>query len=153
MSRALLTLQYIVVLIATMKEKYNKLYLPLIMNIVIYLAATVIFVAMTPAFKEGAHSNPRIYVVWYITMVLETVGSISISCCWKMLSFKKTHLVERMGLLTLIVIGEGAIGVTKTVSRMMGQYGLNVEGSFLVICIILVLVSRGEPATSLRIVH
>ncbi|EKG13809.1 Low temperature requirement A, partial [Macrophomina phaseolina MS6] len=57
-----------------------------------------------------------------------------------MLSFKKTHLVERMGLLTLIVIGEGAIGVTKTVSKMMGKYGLDVEGTLLVVCIVLVLV-------------
>jgi hypothetical protein len=55
-------------------------------------------------------------------------------------SFKKTHIVERMGLLTLIVIGEGAIGVTKTISRMMGKYGLDTEGSALVFCIILVLV-------------
>lgn len=58
-----------------------------------------------------------------------------------MLSFKKTHLMERMSLLTLIVIGEGAIGVTKTVSRMMGKSGLDVESCFLIMCIILVLVS------------
>jgi low temperature requirement protein LtrA len=57
-----------------------------------------------------------------------------------MMSFKKTHLMERMSLLTIIVIGEGAIGVTKTVSRMMGKHGLEVEGCFLIMCIIVVLV-------------
>ncbi|KAF2499666.1 hypothetical protein BU16DRAFT_279446 [Lophium mytilinum] len=140
LSRALLTLQYIVVLISTIVSKYKKLYIPLIMNILIYLAATIVFVGMTPAFKENSIGHRRIYVVWYIVMFLESFGSIAISCCWTMLSFKKTHLVERMGLLTLIVIGEGAIGVTKTISKMMGKYGLDPSGSFLVICIILVLV-------------
>ncbi|KAF2810489.1 uncharacterized protein BDZ99DRAFT_520558 [Mytilinidion resinicola] len=140
LSRALLTLQYIVVLISTIVAKYKKLYLPLIINIIIYLGATVVFVAMTPAFKENATGHGRIYVVWYIVMLIESFGSIAISCCWTMLSFKKTHIVERMGLLTLIVIGEGAIGVTKTISKMMGKYGLDPSGCFLVICIILVLV-------------
>jgi hypothetical protein len=45
-----------------------------------------------------------------------------------------------MSLLTLIVIGEGAIGITKTVSRIMGKTGLEVEGCFLIMCIICVLV-------------
>ena len=52
--------------------------------------------------------------------------------------------MERMSLLTLIVIGEGAIGVTKTVSRMMGKSGLDVEGCFLIMCISLVLLRLVE---------
>lgn len=48
--------------------------------------------------------------------------------------------MERMSLLTIIVIGEGAIGVTKTVSRLMGKHGLDVEGCFLIMCIIIILV-------------
>jgi low temperature requirement protein LtrA len=99
------------------------------------------FAAMTPAFKnEADHSMRLVYIVWYIVMVLEGVGVILISCIWRMMSFKKTHLMERMSLLTIIVIGEGAIGVTKTVSRMMGKHGLEVEGCFLIMCIIVVLV-------------
>jgi hypothetical protein len=95
---------------------------------------------MTPAFREEEQAHNGIYVVWYIIMVLEAIGVLVISIIWKMLSFKKTHLMERMSLLTLIVIGEGAIGVTKTVSRMMGKNGLDVEGCFLIMCIIAVLV-------------
>lgn len=74
-------------------------------------------------------------------MVLEAIAVVTISCCWRMLSFKKTHLMERMSLLTIIVIGEGAIGVTKTVSRIMGKHGLDMEGCFLIMCIIIILVS------------
>jgi len=124
-----------------MKERYSKLYLPLGMTAGIYAVAAIAFGAMTPAFREGEERFERIYVVWYIVMFVEAIGVIAISCFWRMMSFKKTHLMERMSLLTLIVIGEGAIGVTKTVSRMMGKSGLEVEGCFLVMCIILVLVS------------
>jgi len=43
--------------------------------------------------------------------------------------------------LTLIVIGEGAIGVTKTIGKMMSK-GLDMEASGLVLCIVLLLVSK-----------
>jgi low temperature requirement protein LtrA len=111
------------------------------MTIGIYLVGTGAFAAMTPAFKAEDNTHHNVFVVWYIVMVLEAIGVIAISCFWRMLSFKKTHLMERMSLLTIIVIGEGAIGVTKTVSRIMGKHGLDVEGCFLIMCIIVTLVS------------
>ena len=107
---------------------------------IIYALSMGAFAGMTPAFREGNQSRRHIYLVWYIVMLFEAVAVIAISCFWRMLSFKKTHLMERMSLLTIIVIGEGAIGVTKTVSRIMGKHGLDVEGCFLIMCIIVVLV-------------
>jgi hypothetical protein len=35
-----------------------------------------------------------------------------------MLSFKESHLNERLSLLTIIIIGEGVIGVTKVIGKM-----------------------------------
>ncbi|PVI06041.1 hypothetical protein DM02DRAFT_583701 [Periconia macrospinosa] len=140
MSRFLLTVQYSVVLFFVYRERYSKLYLPLVLMVVLYATAAGIFGAMTPAFRAAAPSAHSIYVVWYIVMGVESFGVIAISSIWRMLSFKKTHLMERMSLLTLVVIGEGAIGVTKTVSRLMGKYGLDVEGCFLVMCIICTLI-------------
>jgi low temperature requirement protein LtrA len=107
---------------------------------IIYAVSMAAFAGMTPAFREGSQNRRHIYLVWYVVMVMEAVSVIAISCFWRMLSFKKTHLMERMSLLTIIVIGEGAIGVTKTVSRIMGKHGLDVEGCFLIMCIIVVLV-------------
>lgn len=143
MSRGLFTLQYAMVLICTvMKKGYKKLYLPLGLNILIYVVGAVVFAAMSSAFREGKASQPRIHALWYIVLCLESIGTIAISCNWRMLSFKKTHLVERMSLLTLIVIGEGAIGITKTVSRIMGKSGLDAESCGLILCIIFILVSK-----------
>ncbi|KAF2689558.1 hypothetical protein K458DRAFT_484225 [Lentithecium fluviatile CBS 122367] len=139
-SRGLLAIQYGVVLFYTFRAKFSKLYLPLGLMIGLYGVAAAAFGAMTPAFQEGETAHRGVYVVWYIVMTLESVAVIAISSIWRMLSFKKTHLMERMSLLTLIVIGEGAIGVTKTVSRLMGKYGLEFEGCALIMCVIIVLV-------------
>ena len=110
----------------------------------IYAIGMGAFAAMTPAFRTEDHTHRLVYLVWYVVMVLEAIAVVAISCCWRILSFKKTHLMERMSLLTIIVIGEGAIGVTKTVSRIMGKHGLDVEGCFLIMCIIVILVSSGR---------
>ncbi|KAF1949213.1 hypothetical protein CC80DRAFT_497674 [Byssothecium circinans] len=139
-SRGLLAVQYGIVLVYIIRAKFSKLYLPLGLMVGLYVAVVGIFIAMTPAFQKKEATHSGIYVVWYIVMAIEAISVIAISSIWRMLSFKKTHLMERMSLLTLIVIGEGAIGVTKTVSRIMGKYGLEVEGCFLIMCIITVLV-------------
>ncbi|KAE8868108.1 hypothetical protein PTNB29_02019 [Pyrenophora teres f. teres] len=142
-SRGLLAIQYLVVLFFTWRAKYSKLFLPLILMFAIYAVSMAAFAGMTPAFSVNLEFNNKRrlgYLVWYVVMVLEAIAVITISCFWRMLSFKKTHLMERMSLLTIIVIGEGAIGVTKTVSRIMGKHGLEVEGCFLIMCIIVVLV-------------
>jgi low temperature requirement protein LtrA len=115
-----------------------------------YAMATIAFGSMVPAFRGEEPTNRRVYIVWYITMLVEGAVVIAISSFWKMLSFKKTHLMERMSLLTLIVIGEGAIGVTKTVSRMMGKSGLDFESCALIMCIISMLVSAKPVTTGQR---
>lgn len=50
---------------------------------------------------------------------MEALAVISVSCCWRSISFRYTHLVERVGLLTLIIMGEGIIGLTKSVSTIL----------------------------------
>ncbi|KAI8934573.1 hypothetical protein NX059_008271 [Plenodomus lindquistii] len=140
-SRGLLAIQYAVVFFFTYRARYTKLYLPLGLMIGVYAVSAGVFAGMTPAFS-GPTVNLKtrlVYLVWYAMMVLEAVAVIGISCHWRMLSFKKTHLMERMSLLTIIVIGEGAIGVTRTVGKIM-KSGLDVEGCFLIMCIIVTLV-------------
>lgn len=104
-----------------------------------YVTATGVFGGMIPFYQPNAKPPQSLYMIWYAIMIAEAIVIITISCCWRMLSFKKTHLMERMSLLTIIVIGEGAIGVTKTVGRIMSK-GLDVEGCFLIMCIIVILV-------------
>jgi low temperature requirement protein LtrA len=50
---------------------------------------------------------------------VEALAIIAISCVWRVVSFKHTHLVERIGLLTLIIMGEGIIGLGTSVSTIL----------------------------------
>ncbi|ORY02000.1 bacterial low temperature requirement A protein-domain-containing protein, partial [Clohesyomyces aquaticus] len=136
MLRVLLIIQYFVVLVGVHKQGYHRLYLPLFLNILIYSLTAAMFAVSATAFT--GEPSPLMYSVGYIILFLEALGVITISCMWRTLSFKSTHLVERMGLLTLIVIGEGAIGVTKTIGKLMGK-GQDLQLSGLIFFIVLIL--------------
>lgn len=145
MSRLLFGIQYLVVLCFSVKNKAKKVFLPLVVCMLTFFAAAAVFLLMVLAFKDTKkQTNRAIFAVWWVVQLLEGIVIIAVSCNWRTLSFKATHLVERMGLLTLIVIGEGAIGVTKTIAKVMGKSGPTLDGSFLICCIILVLVSISD---------
>ncbi|PBP23816.1 Low temperature requirement A, partial [Diplocarpon rosae] len=139
-SRLLFAVQYGVAL-SFIKSKTKSLTLPISMMITALVLIAGSFYSMTPAFSPESGNGLQIYYVWYIILAIEFVLMIGLSSIWRQLSFKKTHLMERMGLLTLMVIGEGAIGVTKTISKLMGDTdGMSFEGYALVVCIVLILV-------------
>jgi low temperature requirement protein LtrA len=52
-------------------------------------------------------------------VIVEALAIIAISCVWRVVSFRHTHLVERIGLLTLIIMGEGIIGLATSVSTIL----------------------------------
>jgi low temperature requirement protein LtrA len=81
-------------------------------------------------------------IVWWIVLPIEAIIVVTISSVWRMLSFKETHLNERLSLLTLIIIGEGIIGVTKTVGKLWpGDQGPN-GGAVVTILAIVILMVR-----------
>jgi low temperature requirement protein LtrA len=51
-----------------------------------------------------------------VISIVEGLLIFLIAIIWRILSFKYTHLVERLQLLTLIIIGEGIIGMVKSVA-------------------------------------
>lgn len=54
---------------------------------------------------------------------IETFIVFWISCKNPILNLEETHLNSRMSLLTLIIIGEGVISITKLVNRIVGRSG------------------------------
>lgn len=73
--------------------------------------------------------------------VFEVVAVITTSSVWRNVSFKKTHLVERMGLLTLIILGEGIIVMLKAINTIVKGYGWTKTIVGVVIAALLVIVS------------
>ncbi|KAI9640181.1 hypothetical protein NHQ30_011418 [Ciborinia camelliae] len=72
-------------------------------------------------FTKETSKTGKVFIVWYITAILETAVNITISSKWKVLSFRGSHLVQRMTLLTLIILGEGIMGVSKSIADIAEQ--------------------------------
>jgi len=86
-----------------------------------HFVAAMIYLGITFRFQDY---NSQVYITWYIIGPLETIVHIGLSLRCDVLgldalSFKRTHLIKRMGLLTLIIIGEGIIVVAKNVTTIV----------------------------------
>lgn len=64
-------------------------------------------------------SEPHIWIVWFGLFGFESVVVITISNYTPGIELDDTHLTTRMGLLTLIIIGEHVISVTRIVNKMV----------------------------------
>lgn len=64
-----------------------------------------------------------IWTVWFVLFGLEMWVVMGLSCATPGIGFEDTHLNVRMGLLTLIIIGEGVIAVTRIVNKTVGPGG------------------------------
>ena len=75
--------------------------------------------------------------------IIEGLAVLLIAMTWRIVSFKYTHIVERLQLLSLIIIGEGIIGMIKSVASITkGQADNNSTELGSVIAAVLLLVSQ-----------
>lgn len=121
--RFMLAIQYGIVLYFV--HGFRKTILPLIVTLGIYIASGIAFLVTylldrrTPLTGTDGLSHVN---AWYIILGIEITAVIIVSATWRVLSFRHTHLVERVGLLTLIVMGEGILGLLKSVAYdVMGR--------------------------------
>lgn len=115
--RFLLVIQYGIVLYFV--HGFHKTLLPLALTMCVYMAAGIAFL-VTYLLDRGVRldsAQASTHVVrWYIIIAVEVFAVLIISSVWRVLSFRHTHLIERVGLLTLIVMGEGILGMIKFVA-------------------------------------
>lgn len=110
-SRFILVAQYTIV--AWYLRGYKQTFTAKVLVIATLFTSATVFLGL----GLSAHSiqSPRAHIAWYVVIACEAVFMIAISSFWKVLSFKGTPIIERFGCLTLIVLGEGIIGMTKAV--------------------------------------
>jgi len=127
-SRLILVVQYGVILLFV--RQYRNTRIPLLATMGTLLIAALAFLGTYWGFNVTENANPhgagttkiahpQTYLAWYVIAVLEAASVLGISCTWRVVSFKRTHLVERVGLLTLIMMGEGIISITQSVSQIL----------------------------------
>jgi hypothetical protein len=98
-SGVVLFLQYSTTLFFVWRYRASRL--PLVATLIILAMAIIIYLGVSFAFYlETAGTT---YIAWYVMAVFKAVGILAI-VKWKgSVSFKRTHLIERMTCLTLII--------------------------------------------------
>lgn len=126
-SRLTLFTQYGVTLLYT--KKFKSTVTPILLIMASTLVAAILYGALTPAFPKTTYNSDgfavektsNAYIAWYIVAISETVLTVAVSCRpkWKDISFVGTHMVQRMSLLSLIILGEGIIVICKSISKIV----------------------------------
>ncbi|OAA64965.1 hypothetical protein ISF_04375 [Cordyceps fumosorosea ARSEF 2679] len=94
-------------------RRYRTTRLPLLVQMAIYTAAAAAYLGLTWRFGEDRHSHA--YVTWYCVSAAEGVASLLLSNYSPILSLGRTHLMKRLGLLTVMILGEGIESIAKKV--------------------------------------
>ncbi|KAG5982854.1 hypothetical protein E4U55_001261 [Claviceps digitariae] len=102
-SRACLAIEYASTLWHV--RRYKTAMLPLCLQIGTHVIAASVFLGITFAFHEEGRS--RAYMTWYFISGTEAVASILISNFYSTASLTDTHIMKRLTLLTLMIMGEG----------------------------------------------
>ena len=75
-------------------------------------ACSFVYLGVTFRFRDY---NSRAFVVWYIVSTVELVFTTSSAAWFDVLTFTRTHLMKRLTLLTVIIIGDGVIVLARDV--------------------------------------
>ena len=126
-SRLTLFCQYGVTLFYS--KKFPKTILPLVIVMAMTFVAAIIYGATTAGFPktqyadadkfEKVEQSSNLYIAWYVVGISEAIVTVGVSCIWRIVSFKGTHMVQRMSLLTLIILGEGIIVIAKSIAKII----------------------------------
>ncbi|KAF3039896.1 hypothetical protein E8E12_005054 [Didymella heteroderae] len=130
-SRVCIAVQYAVVM--WQGRMFRQTLLPLALSTLVCVAAAVAYAVTFVVYPHarGCHAMVEGLVVLLIVMT------------WRIVSFKYTHIVERLQLLTLIIIGEGIIGMIKSVACITKSQAKNIStelGSVVAAVVLLYLI-------------
>ncbi|EKJ78801.1 hypothetical protein NXS19_010079 [Fusarium pseudograminearum] len=93
-------------------RKFKKQALPILLQIGLNFVLAMIYLGTT--FRFTNH-NSNVYITWYVLAFVEVVLTFALAYIFPVLSFQGTHLMKRMGLLTVIIVGDGIITICKSV--------------------------------------
>ncbi|KAI5304289.1 hypothetical protein KEM56_006660 [Ascosphaera pollenicola] len=121
-SRMLLSIQHAIAssfMMTVMKSAYRK---TLIIGAV-YFCMAIVHIVIYVGFRKETSQGYYVWIAWTGMFAIETFLIFWISLRSPVLNLEDTHLNTRMSLLTLIIIGEGVISITKLVNRIVGRSG------------------------------
>lgn len=92
---------------------YRTTRVPLLAQMAVYIAAGAVYLGVAFRFEEGRRSHA--FVTWYCISGAEGILSLLLSNYSPILSLGKTHLMKRLSLLTVMILGEGIESIANKV--------------------------------------
>jgi low temperature requirement protein LtrA len=135
-SRLALCLQYLKVACfarafrSRTKQIDGKIVLPLLLVMLSKLVSGSIYLGVSFGFLAD-HPRMKGYFSWYIVAIAETLFDFVVSFHFPVINYQNTHMVERMTLITLIILGEGIIGMTEATSTVFSSVGVQDGGKII----------------------
>lgn len=84
----------------------------MMLQIGLNFALAMIYLGVTFRFTDH---NSNVFMTWYVLAGVELILTFAIAYIFPVLSFQGTHLMKRIGLLTVIIVGDGIITISKSV--------------------------------------
>lgn len=116
-SRIILIIQYGSVLVWIKGHHKMKAITPILIQMGTFTIGALVSLGLLFTFKSNTSGG--LYIGWYAIAILEALVVFLSSSQWRVVSFKRTNLNERCGLLTLIILGEGIIVLTKAMNSVV----------------------------------
>lgn len=123
---------------------YKKAHLPILAHIGTLFISAMIYLGLYFGFGNASSDNGLI--AWYVTIGFESIVILAVSGRTKFLSFRRTAIVERLGLLTLIILGEGIIGLTGSVVKVGSDKSFSSDVIGMVICSVCIICKYADAA-------
>ncbi|EEH38460.2 hypothetical protein PAAG_08187 [Paracoccidioides lutzii Pb01] len=135
-SRLILTFQYVSIIWYI--KGYKRTVFPTLLVIGTHFLTAMAYLGLAFTFTRTRRHSA--FLAWYVIGAVEAMFMISISSFWRLLSFKGTAIVERFNGMTLIVLGEGVVGMAKAATRIaQGAADVTKTSIGLIICYILII--------------
>ena len=134
-SRLVLACQYLVILFWI--RRYTKARRVLFIHAASSFITAMLFLGVS--YAVTSNNFHLVYYAWVPIIIVETFICFRIAAVAKFMSFKKTGIVERLGLLTLIILGEGVIGLCDSISRVRTDHSFTPDVIGMIICAIVIL--------------
>ena len=116
-SRLILSAQYLSVYYWL--REFPKAHFPLLVHISASFISAMIFLGLYFSFNPSSPGNAGLGIIgWYLTLAMESAAILLASGSVRFMSFRHTPMVQRLGLLTLIILGEGVIGLCNAISKV-----------------------------------
>lgn len=97
-------------------RRFKKARLPIYAQVGLHVVSSLVYFGLTFCFTE--RGTNRAYKAWYLSGT-EAIGSLVLSNFSTVLSLTETHLMKRITLLTVMIMGDGIIQIAKEVVIIM----------------------------------